>query len=266
VIISARSLEELNRPGAKGLGLRLASRLGIDIPPTWGVDAEHFDSLLAELGRLNADSAAHPEAASTLLDEHPVRVMDQPCVEGPVIMRASSEEPLDRAAGLSGCLLSTVVSSAEVAPGIEAVWLSALAPEVQRQMRVTGSPLGGVAVLIQPWLSPRISGVAHTDGGAISLAITAGHLDPLVGGETNGGTVRVRLAGPHSGLVEGPPDTVQLLRQSTSGTRLSTLVEACITLREHFDGEIEIEWLIDDRSFRLLQVQPLPMASSGAPG
>lgn len=177
---------------------------------------------------------------------------------GPYAVRSSGASEDGAAAAHAGQFLTLLsVSASEVPDAIARVWRSGFAATVaayQAAQGVNGGP-GGVAVLVQRQLVPRVAGVAFSadpltgDRETAVIGVVAGLGDRLMAGEDDGQSFRV----DRIGRVTGPEEDQPLLTDDEAQA-IAALARAC-AVRQACPQDVE--WAIADDTLYLLQSRPI---------
>jgi hypothetical protein len=218
--------------GSKARGLIQMAELGIAIPPT-RVSSD-LDGAIAFLGDAENWSTTR-------------------CW----IIRSSPDIDPTLDPAVSGLYPSAVVHSpADVEEVIDGLRQDLESRAISERLAWAGITTPRVAFLIQPYLCPRISGIAHIPlSGDIHISWVEGHLSTIAGGFRSGNSL----------YFQGTPNI--LLSYGPSGERSLVshhrvpLVRAALALNllRKVPGPREVEWLVTpELIFYGLQIQLIP--------
>jgi hypothetical protein len=242
------------RPGDKGVGLRLLEAAGLPVPKTLVINevdeagdgmSLSADSVFAELG----------------IRSH-----------GLAILRPSLDVERDQASSISGLYDSIRVSRDSFLAGVEQARASYCGADRDIEVLMSGpdsQPSGSMALLVQPFVEPLFSGVAHLTlvnrSMQLNAAMVAGHLEQLVGGKSAGWEFQLtatQLDGVEDVvLIADERDLYEITALPGSHTHLASLYSQLHKLWT-FAGPLswEVEWTVDDKLW-FLQCQPLVEAT-----
>lgn len=245
-------LPDCPQPGDKGAGLQQLVNAGLRIPRTL-VFTRRSDWLSGEVRPLD-------EAA--VFDS-----LDVPA-DGRVLARSSLIINREMAPAISGLYPSTAATRGMLASTLQQVSKHQVTPDRVFEEVAVGTVdelSSGMCVLVQPWIQPDFSGVAHVRSNrsvlSVHLGIVDGHLSPLVEGKVEGW--QAELANIQ---LDGIEQTA-LIADETIAQRILDLPQAPAALgslrndlaRFAGDGpcQWEVEWAAVGGIVYYLQAQPL---------
>jgi phosphohistidine swiveling domain-containing protein len=238
---------DLERVGAKASRLAAARRAGLNVLDGIVIETAHsrpFLSAAEDVVRDRGQAAGRLammdiELAPELIDS----VRDALDCER-FVVRSSS--PLEDGGEWSGAFASYVdVDPGSLETAVRGCWASMLGRDaLERFERVGGDPAAtGMAVLVQPFITPSPGGVAEVDDGGVHITVADdGELAGLLQGWARGSRAEL----PRTGAVTGPAvrrHGAPLLEQ------VGDLARAC---RERV-GDDHLEWAFSDGCCYLLQ-------------
>jgi len=234
--------------GAKAAGLSRARSLGLPVLPGVVVTTSAAlpavaagNAALAIRGSGGARLAAQSAEISPELVARLTAVGEE--LDAPLIARSSATVEAD--AEWSGAFSTFAdLDTASVVTAVKGCWTSLFSVDALERSEHAGIPAEqiGMAVLLQPMLTPRVSGHAWLMPGGVRITAVEGSPAGLMSGWVSGSSATVTP----SGLVTG--DALDLLTQDEARA-VAAVVDRCAALLDH-DA---IEWAIADQEVVLLQ-------------
>lgn len=237
------------RVGAKASRLAAASRAGISVLQGVVIEVAHSLPFLAAAARVALESGPAASQLAMMDTEVPPGLVDAvreavDCEQ--LVVRSSS--PLESAGEWSGTFASYVnVGPDDLETAIRGCWASMLGRDaLARFDRLSGDPAAkGLAVLVQPAITPSPGGVAEADDESVSVTVADGaNLAGLLQGWARGRHAEL----PRSGAPNGPAVETY---GATLLERVGELARAC---RER-TGDNHLEWAFADGHCYLLQAR-----------
>lgn len=234
-----------DRPGPEVVGAKAATlaQLGdlAPVPPWVAVSA----AAVHEAG-LRADTA---EALTNALAR---------LGPGPYAVRSSGSAEDSAAAAHAGQFLTLLsVPASDLPDAVMRVWRSGFTETVmayQASQGLTGGA-GGISVLVQRQLVPRLAGVVFSadpltgNRGEALISAVSGLGDGLMAGEVDGQAYRIAATGQ---LVEYPSEAALLTEAEAQA--VAALARACA---ERQGYPQDVEWAIEGETLYLLQSRPI---------
>jgi phosphoenolpyruvate synthase/pyruvate phosphate dikinase len=258
--------------GTKAITLSELKKLGLPIPDFYSISSSFFESFcdVAKIRNLSSfyscstfdSEAAQKFNCTTILD---MTNIARTIVDGQYMVRSSSipTEEVDLtefSSMISGAFESYFAHSIEeVLNDIPKVWESAYSENAYNQCRIFShtSIVSSMGVLIQKYIEPVISGVAHTCGDEVSVNWIDGHLSEIVSGKSLGHSIGVHVTDSNEYILRGIEKDVLLIIENGYKQVFKSLWDYCNTIRRHFNSEQEVEWIYDGSKFWVVQSQPL---------
>jgi phosphoenolpyruvate synthase/pyruvate phosphate dikinase len=208
VDLAAREATDSAVVGAKAAALAQACRAGLPVLPGFvlPVAAARPAISVALAAAAAQDLAAARRAVLRLPVPAPLAgtlaaIVDQ--LGGRVIVRSSS--PLESDHRWSGAFSSIAeVRAADAAVAVRSCWASAFAPDPLARAAAAGVPPHrlGLAVLLQPELTPTAGGTARVVGDEVRVSAVPGHPGALLAGRATGQTTVVTGGDPATPVAE----------------------------------------------------------------
>lgn len=258
--------------GTKAVMLYELKKLGIPVPEFYVISSTIFLSLCQELNLQNPklfyansrfDASINNQLKniniinkSEIIDRIPenkymVRSSSVPSKEIDLLMFPSM---------ISGAFESFFASSLmDVINNIPKVWESVYSEKAYKQCRLFSkeSIIDGIGVLIQQYVEPVISGVAHTNNNIVSINWIEGHLSKIVNGETIGQTVDIYKSCENEYILRGIENNIMSIKNNCLENVFKLILETTISIKQYFGFEQEIEWIYDGEKLWVVQTQSL---------
>ena len=150
-------------------------------------------------------------------------------------------------------------SSYRVIDCIPEVWRSVFSKKSYNQIRLfsSNSIIDGIGVLIQRYIEPIISGVAHIDENKASVNWINGHLSKIVNGEVLGDYFEIYKTPEDQYIIRGIEKNILNIINNNFESVFKSLFNIAVTIRHHFDLDQEIEWIYDGNQIWIIQSQAL---------
>ena len=263
MLLDLDQIEPHDRPrvGGKGMHLARLARRGLPVPPAVVIPVEVFGAALRAAGLWERAEAIHrqpdPEQAAALREA--IRTIPLPgSLEADLLNRAPGlgERLAVRSSGVDedGRVRSFAgqhetllgVLPGAVADAVREVWSSLYAPGAlaYREGRGRGPDPGGMAIVVQRLVEPRVSGVLFTvnplsgSWREMTVEATWGLGEGLVSGQVT----------PHWYLVRRPRRAPRKVQRITSRVRLNLVQQDLPEIRE--------VWEVDDRGHLVRRPTP----------
>lgn len=233
--------------GAKASTLAAALQAGLPVLPGLVVPVRASRAALETASAVAAGGGVHAGRLSVM--DTPLRIeklrqaaaeLDQPLV-------ARSSSPLEDGGRYAGAFSSYQgIAPGELDTAVRGVWASALTERAE-------TARSGMAVLVQPEVTPWLAGTASVSGELVEVVYVTGSPAPLLAGVAAGDTVRVDGAGRADDPSLGEPVASGLRRVAELARRVHELLGADL-----------IEWALTEPE-RVLLLQAGRSASRPAP-
>lgn len=150
-------------------------------------------------------------------------------------------------------------SSSEAIDCIPKVWKSVFYEKAYNQCRIfsNDSLINGIGVLIQRYIEPVISGVAHIRENKATVNWVKGHLSKIVNGEISGNSIELYESLEGNYILRGIEKNILSIRKNKYENVLKSLLDVSIIIRQHFNHNQEIEWIYDGEKIWVIQSQSL---------
>ena len=173
-----------------------------------------------------------------------------------LVVRSSTE--FDGDGAWSGAFASFEdIAPDEVATAVRGCWASLFAPDTlarfRQEARVPGSV--GMAVLLQPQLTPAAGGWTRVTGDSIEVMATRGSPSPLLAGWARGARCLVASDGTIRG--ETPPGPLDLVS-------LRAVADVARRARDELTAD-RMEWALAGGEIFILQLDRVPARAAGRP-
>jgi hypothetical protein len=237
------------RVGAKACRLAAARRAGLSVLDGVVIEVAHSLPFLAAAARVAVESGPAASRLAMMEFDLPSGLVD--AVKEAVgferlVVRSSS--PLEDAGEWSGAFASYVdVGADDLETAVRGCWASMLGRDaLERFERAGGDPAAtGMAVLVQPAITPSPGGVAETDDSVVRITVADnGELAGLLQGWARGRRAEL----PRSGAATGPAV------QAHGTALLEQVAELARACRERL-GDDHVEWAFAGGCCYLLQAR-----------
>ena len=161
---------------------------------------------------------------------------------------------------ISGVFESYFASTiSDVAENIPKVWKSLYSEKAYNQCRILSDHpiVTGMGVLIQKYIEPVISGVAHTCNDMVSVNWIRGHLSKIVTGEVRGNVINVYLSPECNYILRGTESDILFVKNNDYEDVFKSLFDSITIAKKHFGYEQEMEWIYDGITVWIVQSQTL---------
>ena len=161
---------------------------------------------------------------------------------------------------ISGAFESYMASSVyEVMKMILEVWKSVYLEKAYNQCRIFSKEpiISGIGVLIQKYVEPVISGVAHTEQNTISVNWLEGHLSKIVSGQVIGNSVKMYKSLEQDYILRGIEKNILLIKENNYEMVFQSVFDIVTIIKQYFSCEQEVEWVYDGKKVWIVQAQPL---------
>jgi Pyruvate phosphate dikinase, AMP/ATP-binding domain len=265
--------------GGKGRALAAALAAGSNVLPTLVIPASELDRVLSsivgapELKNLMDAPTYSPivyrRLASALSCEAGMIELRDGAdrLPAPAIARSSSVVGSQDAAAISGAYVSVRVNNRrDLFQAVRRVWLSAFTEAAYSQNRLLprGRRVKGMAVLIQHFVVPVVSGLLHRRESiypredTIEVSWIKGHLRKIVSGRETGSYLRICPGMEPTGPALVAQEEVIVASQKLGLFRVfETLVSEVRLIEAVARNGFEAEWLFDGTNVWIVQVQDL---------
>lgn len=161
---------------------------------------------------------------------------------------------------ISGAFESYFASSVyEAVDRITKVWQSAFSEKAYNQCRIfsTTSVIRGIGVLIQRYIEPVISGVAHTKANTVSVNWIEGHLSKIVSGQLLGNSVDAYKSSECNYILRGIEKDILIIKNNRYEDVFKLLLDIITSIKQYFNRDQEVEWIYDGKKVWIIQSQSL---------
>lgn len=253
--------------GLKAVSLKQLYDLGINVPPFFVVPNDCFLEFCRQNSLMNPllffSSDTFHDVLSMLPENLSVEmVTDLP--EDKYMIRSSSttcrKEPPQFSSMISGAFDSYYSHNIDnIEKKILDVWKSLYSFKAYQQCKlVSEEPIvSGMGVVIQKYISPEISGIAHTNERYVDVNWVNGHLSSIVSGKEKGYSVRVYVSKDHDYIVRGLEKSILELKNHSYFQLIKELYDICIKIKDYIETDQEIEWIYDGSKLWFVQTQNL---------
>lgn len=256
------------RVGAKACRLAAARRAGLSVLDGVVIEVAHSLPFLAAAARVAVESGPAASRLAMMEFELPSGLVDavREAVDFErLVVRSSS--PLEDAGEWSGAFASYVdIGADDLETAVRGCWASMLGRDaLERFERAGGDPAAtGMAVLVQPAITPSPGGVAETDDSVVRITVADnGELAGLLQGWARGRRAEL----PRSGAATGPAV------QAHGTALLEQVAELARACRERL-GDDHVEWafaggccyLLQARRAKVRRRPPRPRPAAGLAG
>lgn len=271
--IEIRMLSEIDSScGTKATTLLELKKIGLQIPDFFVVPTSCFDSFCREMDikspeTFYASCKFDPDINKKFLNAEILNMDDiTPIIGHGRYMVRSSSVPAKEVdlkmfpSMISGAFESFLASSAsEVLDNISNVWRSVFLEKAYNQCKVFSKTpiITGIGVIIQKYIEPIISGVAHTKDNVISVNWIEDHLSKIVSGEILGNSIDIYMSAERNCILRGIEKDILLIKDNSFENVFRTLLDNVTSIKQHFDCEQEVEWIYDGEKVWIVQSQSL---------
>lgn len=245
---SMRLTDEVSEPGDKGAGLIELAAAGLRIPPTLVFHGSQATSEPMDVARIFGDLGVGEDRT--------------------VIARSSLLLDRSAATAVSGLYPSIRADRDSFEAVLDDVLSRHSGQDRDTEILMlagVGGTSTGMSVLVQPFIEPLFSGVAHitlrNDRPQFRLGIVPGHLARLVEGEVSGWQCQLTVidldGSPEIAIIADEEDVEAIIAQAGSVAALQEIHSALDRLWSHTHASREVEWAVRDDGVWFLQSQPL---------
>lgn len=258
--------------GTKASTLAKLKKLGVDVPEFWVIPSVCFEYFCYCIKIPNPISfysrSQFDPIVSEMFDNYDILNEDtliENFKEGRYMVRSSAvpTKIVDLElfpSMISGAFESYDVSSlAEIANNILRVWRSVYEAKAFYQCRILSEQpiIEGMAVIIQKYIRPIISGVAHTRGKGVSVNWIQGHLSQIVNGKNIGNTIEIYKNLECEYILRGIEQEILIIKENEFENVFKYLFDKAMVIKKYFEHEQEIEWIYDGDKIWIVQTQSL---------
>lgn len=266
-ILYVDTCDKIGAWGTKTEGLIVLKNLGITVPAFWAVDGENFMRLVKDNALTNPveffSRREYDDSEMRKLDEikDATELKENLPRDGRYIVRSSSM-PIDSipnyASIISGAFDSYECAVDGLKNAIFEVYKSLYSKRAFEQIKFTGVKpcIKGMAVLIQKFIEPQCSGVAHALRGKskIELNWVKGHLRSIVSGAVSGNhDILTREDGDI--CIEGKESHIYSIMENGYNNCFASLYDAVLSISNELQKDVEVEWLYADGKVYIVQCQ-----------
>lgn len=258
--------------GTKATTLSELKKLGIAVPEFFAIPSCCFESFCRvsgiqspELFYSDDDFKEVEKEKFLLVDILNKDKIVQKIGKGEYMVRSSSvptnNVDLDMFPSMiSGAFESYFASSVyEAINSITKVWQSVFSEKAYNQCRLfsTTPVIRGIGVLIQRYIEPVISGVAHTKGDTVSVNWIEGHLSKIVSGQLLGNSVDVYKSSECNYILRGIEKNILIIKHNKYENVFKLLLDIITNIKHYFNRDQEVEWIYDGKKVWIIQSQSL---------
>lgn len=267
-----REKNNLEYCGTKAAGLFELEGMGIPIPKFYVIPVSFFQQFCASVhvGSLyefyqhtTYDSAIYQKC----FDRKNIWVdcNELADINGRVIVRSSAvpqekTQKEDFSSKVSGVFESVIVDNlSEIGNVILAVWQSVYSEEAYKKLHVFQPEfeMKGMAIVVQQYIEPVISGIVHTYSDKISVDWVEGSQEEILQGREQGQEIEVYLSGYGEMILRGKESSIKFILEHSWRRVLRNLFDLSIKIQNKRCFEQEIEWVYDGNSVWIVQCQKL---------
>jgi len=258
--------------GGKATTLTKLKQAGLHVPSFYVIPTTSFDSFCQHIGILSfknfyENRKYDPEIEKKFIDvnaallEEYLQIID----DGEYMVRSSSIPSEDIDLKMFPSMISGAfetyhaTSKSEVARRILDVWSSLFTEKAYNQCRLFSqkSIISGIGVILQKYIAPIVSGVAHTEDNIVSINWIEGHLSKIVGGEDMGNSVTVYRSPDQCCILRGIEDDILLVKNKHLEDVFRSIWNDSMSAKEVLGSEQEVEWIYDGTHVWIVQSQHL---------
>lgn len=258
--------------GTKATTLVELKKLGLPIPDFCAVPSSCFESFCQvveiqspELFYANSEFDSEVNKKFTHTEMLNMDDIIRKIGDGKYMVRSSSVPTKDVdlknfPSMISGAFESYFASSVfEIVNNIPNVWRSVFLEKAYNQCRIFSEfpIIKGIGVLIQRYVEPVISGVAHTKGDMVSVNWIDGHLSKIVSGESLGNSIDVYILTEQNYILRGIENDILLVKNNSYENVFKSLWGNVTSIRQYFGCDQEVEWVYDGEKVWIVQSQAL---------
>lgn len=256
--------------GTKAVALAELLNLGVSVPAFYVISSTSFDNFITERGIISPKaffSAVEYDSRHLLQFEQAfsVSVSGEPVLDDKYMVRSSSVPLEEIDIGMFPSMISGVFESYYAGSALEAghkvieVWKSVYSQKAYKQCRFMSEQvfIKSIAVIIQKYINPVVSGVAHTNQKGVSINWVEGHLSKIVNGETLGNNINAYISETGDSILRGIEEDILKVNDSPLCKAIPSLLAQAQTIRGYYGCEQEIEWIYDGVAVWVVQTQPL---------
>lgn len=164
------------------------------------------------------------------------------------------------ASRVSGVFESFIADSlSEIGDMILAVWQSVYSEGAYEKLHVfqQGFEIKGMAVVVQQYIEPIISGIVHAYSNKISVNWIEGSQEEILQGRKWGQEVDIYLSNIGDIILRGKESNIKYIVESSWRMVLKKLYDLSMQIRNKRCFDQEIEWVYDGNSIWIVQSQRL---------
>lgn len=267
-----REKNDLKYCGTKAAGLFELEEMGIPIPKFYVVPVSFFKKFCSSVhaGSLydfyqhtTYDNAIYQKCfagQNILVDCNELADMN-----GRFIVRSSAvpqekTQKEDFSSKVSGVFESFIADNFnEIGDMILAVWQSVYSEEAYKKLRVFQPEfeMNGMAIVVQQYIEPVISGIVHTYSDKICVDWIEGSQEEILQGREQGWEIEVYLSDFGEIILRGKEDSIKFVAECSWRKIIRKLLDLSIKIHEKRCFEQELEWVYDGNSVWIVQSQRL---------
>ncbi len=258
--------------GTKAAGLFELEAMNVPVPNFYVIPVVHFQQFCNTIYAYPLSEFYHRETYDCTtyqkcFNEQKVQVISKEMLDTnrKFIVRSSAvpqEETQveDFASKVSGAFDSFIASDfSKVGEMTLAVWQSIYSESAYEKLHVFQQEFGlkGMAVVVQQYIKPVISGIVHTHQNKISVNWIVEPQEEILQDKAKGEDIEVYLSSCGEIVLRGKEDCVKHVAESMWKTVFQKIYSWSMRIRDKKCSEQEIEWIYDGESVWVVQSQNL---------
>lgn len=277
VMIELKEGDDINLLcGTKALSLIAIKNLGVKTPRFFAVPIWCYYDACNELGLDNTkfflSPQFYPEMHKQFTDLYIANSEEiiKQIGEGEYMVRSSSVPMEDIDTDIFPSMISGAFDSyhaftaSDAVKAIPKIWASMFAEKAYNQCRIFSDKAitSGMGVLIQKYIEPVISGVAHTKENKVLVNWVEGHLYTIVSGTSAGNSIEMYKSVQCDYILRGVESNIISIIDKYEN-EFKRLFDYAMMIKKHFKLEQEIEWIYDGMDLWIVQAQSLLTMKKG---
>jgi phosphoenolpyruvate synthase/pyruvate phosphate dikinase len=256
--------------GTKAIALAELSQLGMNVPDFYVVPSFCFDRFIRNANIISpldfyAKSEYEVEHFKSFQLVDSFEVSGENICDGKYMVRSSSVPDEYSDLHLFPSMISGVFESYsadiihDIYKKVIDIWKSLYTKKAYDQCRILSDKpfVKSIGVIIQKYIEPVVSGVVHTMDNIITVNWIEGHLSGIVRGETIGNTIDAYFSNSGDSILRGIEENILLIKNNNMVEVFISLLRQSKIIKQHYQTEIEIEWLFDGEKVWIVQSQTL---------
>lgn len=137
------------------------------------------------------------------------------------------------------------------------VWKSAYAEKAYKHWKLFDVKMEGMSVVIQRYIHPSISGVAHIKPKRVSINWMKGHLSDIVSGKYTGKSIESYISSEGECIIRGTESDILDIIRGGHEDAFDELSRTCYRIIQLKGKPQEVEWIYDNKCIWIVQTQDL---------